>query len=186
MHDATPFHYLLRDLAHEVDAGRVSDLEAAGRVAASIQKTLACRHVTFWSVSGPVGERTMRSLVAFDGRFERAAAGSAEFPEAGGGFFGRLLSEGCYVCPDTFADPALQGVRESMLVPFGIHALLSAAYGGQGARWGLITCTSDVARQWRPAEVAALRKCAAQISALRSQRRVLGNVLLGTRPPAMA
>ena len=55
MSGAPNFHFLMRDLAHEVDAGRVTDIEAAGKVAEYIQKALKCLHVTFWSVSGARG-----------------------------------------------------------------------------------------------------------------------------------
>ena len=171
------FHFLMRDMAHEVDAGRLTDIEAAGKVAESIQKALDCMHVTFWSVSGPVGQRVMRSVAAYDGSRKRAVAGAAVFPESGGGFFGTLVREKCYVCSDTFADPALQSVKESMLVPFSIGALLAASFGGDGEVWGIITCTNVVARKWKPSEVTALRKCAAEISTLRAQRRLLGNSL---------
>ena len=171
------FHFLVRDLAHEVDAGRATDIEAAGKVAEYIQKALGCVHVTFWSVSGEVGRRVMRSVAAYDGVRGMAVAGAAVFPESGGGFFGALVREGCYICGDTFADPALQSVKDAMLVPFDIRALLAASYGGDGEVWGIITCTHHVARTWRSAEVTALRKCAAEISSLRNQRRMLGIVL---------
>ncbi len=171
------FHFLLRDLAHEFDAGRITNLEAAGRVAETIQKTLRCVHVTFWSVSGAMGQRTMRSVAAYDGTHRRVVAGRAAFPEAGGGFFGALVHAGCFVCEDTFAHPALQGVRQTMLEPFRIHALLAASYGGQGGVWGLVTCTHDATRRWTAAEVSALRKCAAEISGLRARGRALGHWL---------
>jgi len=133
--------------------------------------------VTFWSVSGEVGQRTMRSVAAYDGARSLAIAGSAVFPESGGGFFNALVRTGCYVCGDTFADPALAGVKQTMLVPFNIRALLAASYGGNGEVWGIITCTNNVARHWRSSEVTALRKCAAEISTLRAQRRLLGTSL---------
>jgi hypothetical protein len=103
--------------------------------------------------------------------------GAATFPESGGGFFGALVREGCYVCGHTFADTALQSVRESMLVPFNIRALMAASYGGHGEVWGIITCTNSIARKWRPSEITALRKCAAEISTVRVQRRLLGTSL---------
>jgi hypothetical protein len=167
----------MRDLAHELDAERMTELEAAGRVAHHIQKTLACMHVTFWSVSGELGQRVMRSVAAYDGTKGRVVAGAAAFPESGGGFFGALVHEGCFVCEDTFEAPVLQGVRQTMLVPFNIRALLAASYGGNGEVWGVVTCTSDVIRKWKAAEVSALRKCAAEISGLRARRRALGNWL---------
>ena len=168
------FHFLMRDLALEFDAGRMADLEAAGRVAEHIQNALQCMHVTFWSVSGEVGQRAMRSVAAYDGTSQRIVRGAAAFPESGGGFFGALVRAGCYVCGDTFADPALQGVRQTMLVPFNIRALLAASYGGNGEVWGIITCTHDATREWRAPEISALRKCAAEISGLRARRRALG------------
>ncbi|HJV71670.1 GAF domain-containing protein [Ideonella sp.] len=174
---APKFHFLMRDLALELDAERMTELEAAGRVAQHIQQTLKCVHVTFWSVSGELGQRVMRSVAAYDGTRHRVVAGAAAFPEAGGGFFGALVQAGCYVCEDTFAAPALQGVRQTMLVPFNIRALLAASYGGNGEVWGVVTCTSDVVRKWKASEVSALRKCAAEISGLRARRRALGNWL---------
>lgn len=171
------FHFLMRDLAHEVDAQRVSDIEAAGKVAEVIQRALKCMHVTFWSVSGPLGERVMRSVAAYDGVRGVAIAGKVSFPESGGGFFGALVREGCYVCADTFADPTLQGVKDTMLVPFGIRALLAASYGGNGEVWGIVTCVNTEPRTWRSPEITALRKCAAEISVLRARRRSLGVAL---------
>lgn len=176
------FHFMVRDLAHEVEAGRMTDIDAAGRVAESIQKALQCVHVTFWNVTGTIGHRVMRSVVAYDGTRTLRLAGAAAFPEAGGGFFGPLLKTGCYVCPDTFADPALQAVHQTMLVPFNIHALLAASYGVNGQVWGLITCTHGAPRKWHSHEVTALRKCAAEISALRARRRLLGNWLSADVP----
>ena len=177
MSGAPNFHFLMRDLAHEVDARRLTDIEAAGKVAEYIQKALKCLHVTFWSVSGEIGQRVMRSVAAYDGKRSLAVAGTAAFPESGGVFFGTLVRAGCYVCGDTFADPSLQSVKETMLVPFNIRALLAASYGGNDEVWGIITCTNNVARNWQSSEVTALRKCAAEISTLRAQRRSLGNSL---------
>lgn len=177
MTSAPKFHFLMRDLAHELEAGRMTELEAAGRVAQHIHQTLQCMHVTFWSVSGEVGQRVMRSVAAYDGPSGRIIKGAAAFPESGGGFFGALVLEGCFVCEDTFAHPALQGVRQTMLKPFNIRALLAASYGDRGEVWGLITCTHGAIREWKAGEVSALRKCAAEVSGLRARRRSLGNWL---------
>jgi hypothetical protein len=167
----------MRDLAHELEAGRMSELDAAGRVAQHIHQALQCMHVTFWSVSGEIGQRVMRSVAAYDGASGRIVKGAVAFPEAGGAFFGALVREGCFVCEDTFAHPALQGVKQTMLEPFNIRALLAASYGDRGEVWGLISCTSAVVREWKPSEVSALRKCAAEVSGLRARRRALGNWL---------
>ena len=177
MSESSRFRFLMRDLAHEVDAGRLTDIEAAGRVAGDIQKTLQCLHVTFWGVSGEPGQRTMRSIAAYDGTRRMAVAGAAVFPEKDGSFFDTLASVGCYVCHDTFAEPELQVVRDTMLVPFDIRSLLAVSYGSRDELWGFITCTHNAIREWRAKEIAALRKCAAEVSSLRAQRRSLGKAL---------
>lgn len=171
------FHFLMRDLAHEVDAGRLSDIEAAGQVAEAIQKTLKCLHVTFWGLAGEAGQRVMSSIAAYDGERRLAVAGKVSFPEVGGGFYDALMREGFYICPDTYADPVLVPVKETMLDPFRIRALLAASYGGNGEVWGFVTCTNPVPRQWRAGEIASVRKCAAEVSALRVRRRALGTSL---------
>jgi GAF domain-containing protein len=171
VNESVNFHFLLRDLGVEVDAGRLTEPEAAVRVAEYIQKVLKCTYVTFWSVSGEPGQRIMRREAAYDGPRQEAVLTAVQFPEAGGGYFGTLLEAGCYVCADTFADPQLAGVRESTLIPYNIHSLLSASWGRNGEVWGIITCTDNVPRKWTPSEVTSLRKCAAEISVRRARRR---------------
>jgi GAF domain-containing protein len=168
MHD---FHRFMRDMTHEADAGRLSKREAATRVAQYMQGVLHCAHVTFWYVSGEVGRRTMRQVVAYDGLRGKAAHPDLEFPEAGGHYFNTLLQTGCFVCGDTFADPRLAPVRDTMLVPYNIHALLSAAFNTNGRTWGILTCTDNVVRKWTAAEITALRQCAAELSIQRLRRQ---------------
>jgi GAF domain-containing protein len=113
----------------------------------------------------------MKREAAYDGLRQEAVLTTVQFPEAGGAYFGTLLQAGCYVCADTFADPQLAGVRESTLIPYNIHSLLSASWGRNGEVWGIITCTDNVPRRWTPSEVTSLRKCAAEISVRRARRR---------------
>lgn len=164
------FHRLMHDLTHEVDAGRLADSEASARVAEYIQRQLRCAHVTFWEVFGEVGQRKMRRGVAYDGATRRVVANSVELAEAGGGYFDSLLKTGCYVSGDTFADPKLAGVRDAVLIPYNIHALLSASYRSDGKTMGILTCTDNVRREWQPTEVTALRRCAAELSRQRARR----------------
>jgi GAF domain-containing protein len=164
------FHRLLHDLTHEVDAGRLADSEASARVAEYIQRELRCAHVTFWDVFGDVGQRKMRRGVAYDGTTGTVVANSIELAEAGGGYFDCLLRTGCYVSGDTFADPNLAGVRDVVLTPYNIHALLSASYGSDGKTMGILTCTDSVRREWKPTEVTALRRCAAELARQRARR----------------
>ena len=164
------FHRFMRDMTHEADAGRLSKQEAATRVARYMQGVLQCAHVTFWHVTGDAGSRTMRQVVAYDGLKGQAAHPDLEFPEAGGQYFNTLLQTGCFVCDDTFADPRLAPVRDSMLVRYNIHALLSAAFSTQGQTWGILTCTDNVPRKWTAAEVTAMRQCAAELLVQRLRR----------------
>lgn len=165
------FHILLRDMTDEVDAGRLTEVDAAVKVSEYIQKTLKCATVSFWGVYGVVGERVMRRVAGFDGVSGLPVTTPIEAPEAGGAYFGTLVRSGCYVCPDTFADPNLAEVVDTMLVPFNIRALLSTSWGSNGEIWGIISCTDSVVRKWLPSEVTALRKCASEISMRRARRR---------------
>ena len=171
MSRAHNFHVLMRDLSHEVDAGRLTEVDAAVKVSEYIQKTLKCTTVSFWGVYGVGGERVMRRVAGYDGLRNVAVTTPIEAPEAGGAYFGTLVQAGCYVCADTFADPNLAGVAETMLVPFNIRALLSTSWGSNGEIWGIISCTDNVVRKWTPSEVTALRKCASEISMRRARRR---------------
>ena len=168
MHD---FHRFMRDMTHEADAGRLSKQDAATRVAKYMQGVLRCAHVTFWYVSGEPGQRTMRQVVAYDGLKGVAAHPDLAFPEAGGRYFNTLLQTGCFISGDTFTDPRLEPVRETMLVRFNIHALLSAAFNTNGQTWGILTCTDNVPRKWTVAEISALRQCASELASQRLRRK---------------
>jgi GAF domain-containing protein len=158
-------------MTHEVDAGRLTEVEAAVKVSEYIQKTLKCATVSFWGVYGTVGERVMRRVAGYDGVRGAAVTTPIEAPEAGGTYFGTLARPGCFVSADTFADPNLAGAVDTMLAPLEIRSLLSTAWGSNGEVWGVIACTDRVVRRWLPAEVTALRKCASEISMRRARRR---------------
>jgi len=164
-------HILMRDLTLEVDAGRLTDVEATIKVAEFIQKALDCAHVTFWSVSGEQGKRVMRRTAGYDGLLGVAVRSPVDLYESGGDYFNTLVTAGCYVCGDTLNDPKLAKVKDSVLVPFGIHALLSASFGRNGEVWGSICCTHNRSRKWSASEVTALRKCAAEVSMWRARSR---------------
>lgn len=161
----------MRDLSHEVDEGRLTEVDAAVKVSEYIQKALKCATVSFWGVYGVVGERVMRRVAGYDGLKSVAVTTPLEAPEAGGAYFGTLVRSGCYVCADTFSDPNFAAVLETMLVPFNIRSLLSTSWGSNGEIWGVISCTDNVVRKWLPSEVTALRKCASEISVRRARRR---------------
>lgn len=165
------FHFLMRDLTQEIDAGRITAIDAAMRTSEYIQKTLNCAHVSFWRFAGEGEQRVIRRFAGFDGIVGVPLTEPLEVPESGSGYFDTLAQAGCYICSDTFADPLLSGAMDSVLLPFNIHALLSASYGSNGEVWGVITCTDSVVRKWLPGEITALRKCAAEISVRRARRR---------------
>jgi GAF domain-containing protein len=174
---AHDFHRFMRDMTHEADAGRLSKVEAATRLAKYMQAVLRCAHVTFWYVRGEVGQRVMRQVVAYDGLKGEAAHPNLEFPESGGQYFNTLLQSGCFVCNDAFSDPRLSSVRDTMLVRYNLHALLSASFNTNGQTWGILTCTDIVPRKWTSAEITALRQCAGELSAHRLRREGLEQLL---------
>jgi len=164
-------HILMRDLALEVDAGRLTNVEATVKVAEFIQKTLSCAHVTFWTVSGEHGKRVMHRTAGYDGLLGVPIRTAVDLYESGGEYFNTLVIAGCYVCGDTFNDPKLAKAKDTVLVPYDIHALLSASFGRNGEIWGSICCTDNQSRRWSASEVTALRKCAAEISMWRARSR---------------
>lgn len=164
-------HILMRDLTLEVDARRLTDVEAMVKVAEFIQKTLSCAHVTFWTVSGGHGRRVMHRTAGYDGLLGVPIRTAVELHESGGGYFNALAIAGCYVCGDTLNDPKLATIKDTVLVPYDIQALLSASFGRNGEIWGSICCTDNRPRRWSSSEVTALRRCAAEVSMWRARSR---------------
>jgi hypothetical protein len=164
------FRRFMSDMTHEMESGRVTETEANLKVCEFIQNALRCATVSIWDVSGSPGSRVMRRAAGFDG--VRGVGGSkpAVFPERGGGYFNVLVRDGCYIASDTWSDPSLEPIREPMLVPYNIRSLLSAGFGSNGEVTGIITCTDTMVRKWLPAEVTALRRCAAEVSLRRARR----------------
>ena len=142
------FHRLGRDLSHEIDEGRLTEYEAGVKVTSAMQAALNCAHVSIWVVRGEPSQRVMRRFVGYDGVKRIAVDTPVEFTEANGVYFGALVGSGCYVCSDTLADPNLAPVADTVLVPFHIRSLMSAAYGSNGETWGIITCTDTTVRKW--------------------------------------
>ncbi len=166
------FRLFMSDMAYEIDAGRVTETEASLKACEFIQKALKCATVSMWDVAGPPGSRVMHRAAGFDGVRGVGGAKPASFPERGGDYFNVLVRDGCYIASDTLADRSLEPIREPMLIPYNIRSLLSASFGSNGEVSGIITCTDAKVRKWLPAEVTALRRCAAEVS-LRRARRAL-------------
>lgn len=169
-------HHLMRDWMHEVDAGRLSEIDAIGRVARFIQAQLRCARVNFWSLHGAPGSRTMRRVVGYDGPTDQVVTTAIELQETSGAFFEALLRDGCYMCADTAADPNLALVFPTYLKPTNAGAMLVVAFGANGRALGLISCVHASPRKWRPAEITALRKCAAEVSIHRARRRSMSDL----------
>lgn len=165
------FHHLMRDWMREVDAGRLSEVDATGRVAAFIHSKLHCTRVNFWSLEGEVGNRAMRRIAGYDGPTGQVVTAPLVLHETNGAFFAALLQDGCYVCADTSTDPRLAIIYGSYLQPTSAQAMLVAAFGVNGHTQGLISCVHAEPRKWLPAEITALRKCAAEVSLRQARRR---------------
>jgi hypothetical protein len=170
-----PIHILMRDLSHEVDCGRITQIDAALKISAYIQKALNCATVSFWTVTGDPGTRVMRRVAGYDGVNDVYVTHAVEAGETNGGYFNALVRAGCYVCSDTFADPSLADVADTLLVRYRIHALLSASWGANGAVHGIISCTDSVVRKWHAVEITAVRRCASEVSMRQARRRTLAS-----------
>ncbi len=169
-------HHLMRDWMHEVDAGRLSETDAIGRVARFIQTQLACTRVNFWSLHGAPGGRSMRRVIGYDSASDRVLTEPIELQETNGAFFDALLRDGCYMCADTAADANLALIFPTYLKPTNAGAMLVAAFGINGRTLGFIACVHSSPRKWLPAEITAVRKCAAEVSIHRARRRPLSDL----------
>lgn len=167
------FHHLMRDWMHEVDAGRLTELEATARVAKYIQMKLACTRVNFWNVCGDIGHRIMHRVVGYDGSKDQVSSLPFELRETDGrAIFGTIFGRGCYVCSDTASDPNLAFIQEGYLVAAVSRAVMVASFGANGNSLGLISCVQSAPRESSSSEITALRKCAAEISVRRARRQV--------------
>ena len=162
------FHHLMRDHSLAVDMGRMTELEAATEVARAIQHALGCARVNFWNVSGEIGRRVMSRVTGYDGRTNRVLSEPLDLHETTGEFFKALYDTGCYVCPDTSADPFLREIFRTYLQPTQGLTMIVAAFHVNESVWGLISCVHDTPRRWTAAEITALRKCASELSRRRA------------------
>jgi GAF domain-containing protein len=160
----------LPELSHQVDAGRLTLAEVAEAEAKHIQSKIRCRRVTMWTVAGAPGQRVLQHLATFDAAHGAVVTTPLEVEE-GRKYFNALVGKGFCACADTFVDPVFAAIKQCFLEPRQIRALMSAYIGINGIPWGTITCLHDEPRQWRPLEIAALKRFATEISIRHARRR---------------
>jgi len=164
------FPELLSDIGTGLDSGTLSLPGASLRVAEHIQGQLGCSRVSLWAVESPSGQRVMRRLAGFDGTpiTEPLVLGGPRLDD----YFDTLAGQGVYASHDAWADPRLQAILASYLVPNDIRSSLYAAIGVNGSTWGVLCCTEHgQTRQWTPNEVRLLKRFADAISLRRARRR---------------
>jgi GAF domain-containing protein len=167
------FPELLSDIGAGLDSGTLSLPGASLRVAEHVQGQLQCSRVSLWAVESQSGPRVMRRLAGFDGASripitEPLVIGGPNLDD----YFDTLIGQGIYASHDAWADPRLQAMVASYLVPNDIRSSLYAAIGVNGSTWGVLCCTQlGQTRQWTPNEVRLLKRFADAISVRRARRR---------------
>jgi len=167
------FPELLSDIGAGLDSGALSLPDASLRVAEHVQGQLRCSRVSLWAVESRAGQRVMRRLAGFDGASRTPITDPLE---VGGprldDYFDTLAGQGFYASHDAWADPRLQALLASYLMPNDIRSSLYAAIGVNGSTWGVLCCTQlGQTRQWTPNEVRLLKRFADAISVRRARRR---------------
>jgi GAF domain-containing protein len=156
-----------------VDEDATNAGTAASMVAQHIQAHFAVSRVTLWALQVEDEQRALKRMGGFDGAAQQALVEPAVLRESDlGPLFDVLVADSVYACEDTDADPRLEPLRLSRLIPDDIRASMTAPVSVNGVAVGIVSCTErGSTRRWTRQETAALRRVADEI-ALRHVRRI--------------
>lgn len=157
----------LQDISGAFYAGKIDRDEARSRVIDVVLARLACSRVSLWRFDGDADDLKLLCFAAKTARGPLTTAERvlrvAEYRD----YFGGLVKNGMYVAADAMAEPNLQPMRESYLLPNGVLSMLDAAVMVNGRAYGMVCCEqTDAIRHWRVDEVAAMRAIVAKLSLL--------------------
>ena len=155
----------LVELGRGVDDSRIAFAQACEAAAERILSRIKCTRVTFWVVAGEPGRFVLKRIAT-----DLTKTSSLEIEEVR--IDSTVFKERFCVSNDTLAAPSFANVVASFLAPPSARALMAACIGANGEAWGVISCTQDAPRLWQPAEMAMLKRFAAQESVLWSRQRM--------------
>jgi hypothetical protein len=182
----------LQELLGAFHTGRATRLATHSAVIDLILGRMRCARVSMWRFSAVDDELQLlcfasktpdSALDVSDRRLRRS-----EYA----GCFDAIAASGMYASSDAMADPVLQPMRDSYLVPNHIVSLLDAAYLLNSRAYGMVCCEeTSLAREWRPADVVALRAIVNKLALLMWNApepvlRTMPSLPLFVAPPAPA
>jgi hypothetical protein len=157
----------LQDINAAFVAGKISRDEARSAVIEVIFNRLHCSRVSLWRFDGEPGALSLLCFASkasggeLDTRTRRLTA--VEYRD----YFNELVNTGMYVCVDAFADPKLEPMRETHLLPNRVLSTLDAVFMVNGRAYGMVCCEqTDAMRSWQATEVAAVRSIVSKLALL--------------------
>jgi GAF domain-containing protein len=159
----------LQETLGEFYAGRIDRRAVRSGVMDVILARIGCQRVSMWKFAGAPGRL---SLLCFAAKTAGGELDTGETRLAQGeyrDYFNALIERGIFVSSDAFNAPALQPMRESYLVPNNVLSMLDAAFMLNGRAYGMVCCEeTKTRRDWRVADVSALRAIVARLALIMS------------------
>ncbi len=159
-----------------VDEDATNAGTAASMVAQHIQAHFAVSRVTLWALQVQDEQRVLKRMGGFDGAAQQALVEPVVLRESDlGPLFDVLVADSVYACEDTNADPRLEPLRLTRLIPDDIRASMTAPVSVNGVVVGIVSCTErGETRRWSRQETAALRRVADEIALRHVPRETFG------------
>ena len=151
--DSARLHELLGDMYAE----RVPRADTQSAVIGVVLARMQCARVSMWKFDATDDGMTLLCFASktavgvFDTSDRRLRRD--EYAD----YLDRLLATGTYLSDDARSDPVLLPMRASYLVANGVVSLLGAAFVLNNRSYGMVCCEEPSRREWRPADVVALR-----------------------------
>jgi GAF domain-containing protein len=157
----------LQDISGAFYAGKIDRDEARSRVIDVVLARLACSRVSLWRFDGDADDLSLLCFAAKRAGGELITTETLLHGSEYRDYFGGLVKNGMYVADDAMADPTLQPMRKSYLLPNRVLSMLDAAVMVNGRAYGMVCCEqTNAIRPWRVDEVAALRAITAKLALL--------------------
>ena len=159
----------IQETLGEFYAGRIDRRAVRSGVMDVILARIGCQRVSMWKFEGAPGRL---SLLCFAAKTAGGELDAGETRLAQGeyrDYFNALIERGIFVSSDALAAPALQPMRESYLLPNNVLSMLDAAFMLNGRAYGIMSCEETTSRRdWRVAEVSALRAIVTRLALIMS------------------
>jgi len=159
----------LQEHLREFYAGHIDRHAVRSAVMDVVLARIGCQRVSLWKFEGAPGQLSLLCFAA------KTAGGELDFGETRlaqsqyRDYFNALIERGIFVSSDALAAPALQPMRESYLVPNNVLSMLDAAFMLNGRAYGMVCCEeTKTRRDWRVADVSALRAIVARLALIMS------------------